>query len=64
MKVFKDHGESERALIILSRELNHSGPDVTRRYIGIKENEYLATYDSITFEPLENGNQKPSSKIS
>lgn len=49
MKYFKDHGESERALIILSRELNHSGPDVTRRYIGIKESEYQATYDSIQF---------------
>lgn len=49
MKFFKDQGESERALIILSRELNHSGPHVTRRYIGIKESEYQATYDSIQF---------------
>lgn len=49
MKFFKDQGESERALIILSRELNHSAPHVTRRYIGIKESEYQATYDSIQF---------------
>lgn len=55
MKFFKDQGESERALIILSRELNHSGPDVTRRYIGIRESEYRATYDSITFNTTQNG---------
>lgn len=54
MKYFKDQGESERALIILSRELNHSGPHVTRRYIGIKESEYQATYDSITFNTTQN----------
>lgn len=54
MKLFRDQGESERALIVLSRELNHSGPDVTRRYIGINESEYQATYDSITFSTTKN----------
>lgn len=54
MKFFQDQGESERALIILSRELNHSGPHVTRRYIGIKESEYKASYDTITFNIAEN----------
>lgn len=46
-KVFEDSGESEKGLILLSRELSHSSPDVTRRYIGLKDSEYGAIYDSI-----------------
>ena len=48
-KAFKELGETDRALIILSREYNHSGPEVTRRYIGIKDAEYEATYTAIQF---------------
>ena len=48
-KAFKELGETDRALIILSREYNHSGPEVTRRYIGIKDAEYEATYNAIQF---------------
>lgn len=46
-KVFEDSGESEKGLILLSRELNHSSPAVTRRYIGLKDGDYSAIYDSI-----------------
>ena len=57
MKYFKDNGENERALIVLSRELNHSTPGVTRRYIGIPESEYAETYNAITFNTKNNGNR-------
>lgn len=48
-KAYKDLGETDRALIVVGRELNHSDPAVTRRYIGIKDVEYETTYNAIQF---------------
>lgn len=49
-KAYKELGETDRALIVVGRELNHSDPSVTRRYIGIKDAEYETTYNAIQFK--------------
>lgn len=45
-RVYDMHGQTEDALILLSSIFNHSGPAMTRKYIGITreriENVYLA----------------------
>ena len=40
---------SEMALIKLSELFNHSTPQITRRYLGLRQEELLEVYDSLTF---------------
>ncbi len=40
---------SEMALIKLSELFNHSSPSITRRYLGLREEELLEIYDSLVF---------------
>ena len=40
---------SEMALIKLSELFNHSGPQVTRRYLGLRQEELMEVYSSLTF---------------
>lgn len=49
-KVYEQAGtQSEFALIKLSEIFNHSSPAITKRYLGIKQEELLQTYDCLTF---------------
>lgn len=45
--------------LLLTFKTNDYGSK-TRRYIGIRESEYRATYDSITFNMTKNG---PANKV-
>ena len=40
---------SEFALVKLSELFNHSNPAITRRYLGLKHEEMMQTYDCLTF---------------
>ena len=42
-------GNSEMALIILSELFQHSSVNVTRRYLGLRQEELLNTYDCLDF---------------
>ena len=42
-------GRGELALLKLSEILNHSAPNVTRRYIGLRQEELGEVYDSLQF---------------
>ncbi|MGE0568926.1 MAG: tyrosine-type recombinase/integrase [Bacteroidia bacterium] len=44
MRVFQMHGESERALIFLSEVFGHSSTAITRRYLGITQQEISSMY--------------------
>ena len=44
-----DEVQSEMALIKLSELFNHSTPQITRRYLGLRQEELLEVYDSLTF---------------
>lgn len=46
-RIYESNGSSDRSLIILSEMLNHSGPAVTRRYIGIRQKELEDVYLSM-----------------
>lgn len=49
-KVVESAGEnSEMALIKLSELFNHSSPQVTRRYLGLRREELMEVYDSLSF---------------
>jgi integrase len=49
-KVVELAGEnSEMALIKLSELFNHSGPHVTRRYLGLRQEELMEVYSSLSF---------------
>jgi integrase len=49
-KVIENAGEnSEMALIKLSELFNHSSPQITRRYLGIRQEELMEVYDSLNF---------------
>ncbi|MCQ2608938.1 MAG: tyrosine-type recombinase/integrase [Bacteroidales bacterium] len=41
--------ESEMALIKLSEIFNHSTPMITRRYLGLRQQELVEVYDSLMF---------------
>ena len=42
-------GRGEMALLKLSELLNHSAPNITRRYIGLRQQELGEVYDSLQF---------------
>ena len=49
-KVVESAGEnSEMALIKLSELFNHTSPQVTRRYLGLRREELMEVYDSLSF---------------
>ena len=49
-KVVESAGEnSEMALIKLSELFNHSSPQITRRYLGIRHEELMEVYDKLSF---------------
>lgn len=49
-KVVEMAGEnSEMALIKLSELFQHSSPNITRRYLGLRQEELLSTYDCLDF---------------
>ena len=41
--------EAEMALIKLSELYNHSSPQITRRYLGLRQEELGEVYDSLSF---------------
>ena len=41
--------EAEMALIKLSELFNHSSPMITRRYLGLRQEELGEVYDSLSF---------------
>ena len=41
--------DAEMALIKLSELVNHSSPSVTRRYLGLRQEELGEVYESLTF---------------
>lgn len=47
--IIENSDHSELALIKLSQLYNHSTPAITRRYLGITQEELLATYDLLEF---------------
>lgn len=42
-------GRGELALLKLSELMNHSAPNITRRYIGLRQQELREVYDSLDF---------------
>ena len=49
-KVVENAGEnSEMALIKLSELFNHTSPQITRRYLGLRQEELMEVYDSLSF---------------
>lgn len=49
-KVVENAGEnSEMALIKLSELFNHSSPQITRRYLGLRQEELMEIYLSLSF---------------
>lgn len=42
-------GRGEMALLKLSELMNHSAPNITRRYIGLRKEELGEVYDSLSF---------------
>jgi integrase len=45
----RSEGNAELALVKLSQLFNHSNPAITRRYLGITQQELLDTYDVLGF---------------
>ena len=45
----KSEGRGEIALLNLSELMNHSAPSITRRYIGLRQQELGELYDSLQF---------------
>ena len=46
-KVYENNGESEKALTYLSELFNHTSPAVTRKYLGIRQEELNNIYDCL-----------------
>ena len=42
-------GRGDMALLKLGELMNHSSPSITRRYIGLRQQELGAVYDSLEF---------------
>lgn len=43
-----DKGRGEQALLLLSDVFGHSSVSITKRYLGIRQDEILSVYDSLT----------------
>ena len=49
-RIVEQAGEnSEMALIKLSELFNHSSPQITRRYLGLRHEELMEVYDKFIF---------------
>ena len=46
-KVYENNGESEKALTYLSELFNHSNQGITRKYLGIRQEELNDIYDGL-----------------
>jgi hypothetical protein len=46
---FVDSENSELALVKLMELFNHSSIAITKRYLGLRQEEILETYDCLTF---------------
>lgn len=44
-----EQGQGDMALILLMDIFNHSSPAITKRYLGIRQEELNATFDMLTF---------------
>lgn len=44
-----ENGNGEMAIVMLSELLNHSSVAITRRYLGLRQEELLNTYDCLDF---------------
>lgn len=47
-KIWEINNYSEKSLVLLSELFNHSNIQITKRYLGIKEQELFDVYDSLT----------------
>lgn len=47
-KIWELNNYSEKSLVLLSELFNHSNIQITKRYLGIKEQELLDVYDSLS----------------
>ena len=49
-RVVESAGENtEMALLKLSELFNHSSPQITRRYLGLRHEEFMDVYDALVF---------------
>lgn len=48
-KVFESSDNAELALVKLMELFNHSSVSITKRYLGLRQEEILETYDFLTF---------------
>ena len=48
-KVFESSDNAELALVKLMELFNHSNVSITKRYLGLKQEEILQTYDCLSF---------------
>ena len=48
-KVFESSNNAELALVKLMELFNHSSVSITKRYLGLKQEEILQTYDCLSF---------------
>ena len=47
-KIWSNNNYSEKSLILLSEIFNHSSVQITKRYLGIKEEEIFDVYDQLS----------------
>lgn len=52
-RVWEQHGESEKALILLNEIFNHNSISDTIRYLGIRDQEIEAAYDCLSDQESE-----------
>ena len=48
-KVFESSDNAELALVKLMELFKHSSVSITKRYLGLRQEEILQTYDCLTF---------------
>ena len=49
LRVFESSDNAELALVKLMELFNHSSVTITKRYLGLKQEEILQTYDCLNF---------------